>query len=255
VGFLARVKPEMLIGYRRDEAMEATTGALTPPCTEISSARDVAAGGGLTARSSQSLTLLVALLVVLASPGLARAHRLIGAYRVLSDRRVQVQSFFSSGDPPRDGTVKVMRPDKTTLAEGILDEKGLFVFHFDQAEDLKVFIEVAAGTTTEHRAEFTIPAKDLSLSEGEWTSTPETAPNRLDEKTPFVIPEEWWIVQLKDTVIGVGFLLAIAAFVLSFRNARRLRALTKALERRDVSPGELPAQRSLPADRDRSLTE
>jgi cobalt/nickel transport system permease protein len=234
VGFLARVKPEMLRGYRRafGDAREPATGGLTP-------------------RRSSSITLLLALVAVLGTPQLAHAHRLIGAYRVLSDRRVQVQSFFPGGYPPRDATVKVMRPDKSVLAEGDLDEKGLFVFHFDQAEDLSVVIRAAAGTIDEHTSLFTIPAKDLTLSESDWTTRESPAPGASDEKAPLVVGEDPWLANLKDALIGIGFLLATAAFVLSFRNARRLQAVTKALKRRDVTPGELPA----PTDVDRSLTE
>ena len=107
---------------------------------------------------------LVALVVVLACPQGAYAHRLIGAYRVLSGRRVQVQSFFPGGYPPRDTTVKVTRPDQSVLAEGELDEKGLFVFGFEHVEDLSVVIRAAAGTIDEHTTQFTIPANDLAGS-------------------------------------------------------------------------------------------
>jgi cobalt/nickel transport system permease protein len=255
IGFLARVKPEMLIGYRPNGTMEATSGALTGGCAEISPARNEAATAGLTAPRSQSLTLLIALLAVLASPSLACAHRLIGAYRVLPERRVQIQSFFDSGVPPRDATVKVMRPDKSTLAEGALDEKGLFAFHFDQAEDLSIEIRAAAGTIDEHTTLFTIPAKDLALSESDWTTSASPAPGALDEKAPFVLGQVSWLANLRDALIGIGFLLATAAFILSLRNARRLKAITKAMAKQEGSRGELPAPPQAPANSERSLIE
>jgi hypothetical protein len=169
-------------------------------------------------------------LVVLVSPQGAFAHRLIGAYRVLSGQRVHVQSFFPGGYPPRDATVKVTRPDKSVLAEGELDEKGVFVFSFEKAEDLTVMIRAAAGTIDEHTTAFTIPAKDLSAAGDAWTTAMSTNANAADEKTPLIIGGDAWLEQAKDVLIGVGFLLAVAAFVLSLRNGRRLRAIQRMLE-------------------------
>jgi hypothetical protein len=59
---------------------------------------------------------------------------------------------------------------------------------------------------------------------------PPAPPHRFADRTP--------AVSLKDVLIGVSFLLALGAFVLSVRNARQLRRL--AGERRGLPPPSAP---------------
>jgi cobalt/nickel transport system permease protein len=197
VGFLARVKPEMLVGYGARRPLPAP-----PPQLLGSAPRETSV--------VKSSVFLLAVLGALASPGLVHAHKLSASWRVLPDQRVQVQSYFPTGVPPRDAAVKVTRPDGSVLAEGNLDDKGLFVFRYAQVEDLTVEVLAAAGTIDEHTAILTIPGKYLTS-----TATPVT--------------EESWLTTLKEFMIGIGFLLAAAAFVLSLRNYRQLQALRRTL--------------------------
>jgi hypothetical protein len=206
VGFLARVKPEMLRGQ-----------SATPKAARVSSA-------------ATNVKPVLALFLLFASPAVIHAHRLNGAFRVLPDKRVQIQSFFPGGYPPRDATVKVFRSDDNLVAEGDLDTQGLFVFHYDKAENLRVVIRAAAGTIDEHTAIITILANDLTSSADQAPSPVTTAQTVTDENMPFANTEESWLLKLKDYLIGVGFLLAVAAFVLGLRNARQLRALKGRIE-------------------------
>ncbi len=208
VGFLARVKPEMLLGYRQKRPQTASI----PQPIDPSLTREPF--------PVKSTTLLLAVVCVLLSPGLASAHRLNADYRVLPDRRVQIQSWFPGGYPPQNATAKVLRPDGTVLAEGDLDAKGLYVFSYTLAENLHVVIR--AGH--DHGKEFTIPGSALTTA-GK-TAAPATPAD--EGHTPFAMTEE--SLPVKEFLIGVGFLLAAAAFVLSLRNARQLRLLRQALQ-------------------------
>ncbi len=210
VGFLARVKPEMLFGYRPGPALV------------------------------KSSTLLVAVVVLLAGPGLAHAHKLNALWRPLSDQQVQIESFFPQGYPPRDATATVYRADGSKLTDGALDDKGHFVFHYDKAEDLRIVVRAAAGTLDEHTAVVNIAAKELSSSADAPTAP---ATDSADARGSFAFNEESLVANLKDFLIGIGFLLAVAAFVLSLRNARQLRELKRA---RQTPPGSQPdAEQSL----------
>jgi hypothetical protein len=238
VGFLARVKPEMLIGYRAAKPDKADTAAAPSHPRIPASPHEPSA--------AKSSIPLLALLMVLASPGSVYAHRLNATYRVLPDQRIQIESFFPGGYPPRNATIKVLRPDDSVLAEGNLDEKGLYVFHYDYAEELRIVIRAGTGTIDEHGKNFTIPAKDL----GGAATAPATAPATEPGKSPFIFDEE--SLPVKEFLIGIGFLLAAAAFVLSLRNARQLQALKRAMHTPPAVAPAPDAERAL-TDRDGSV--
>ena len=75
-----------------------------------------------------TFALLGSLLLLLASAGEARAHRLEAAAFLLPDGRVQVESWFSDGTPPAHAKVQALGADDKVLVEGELNEKGIFVF-------------------------------------------------------------------------------------------------------------------------------
>jgi hypothetical protein len=163
--------------------------------------------------------------------------------------------------------VQVYHANDQLLTEGLLKD-GVFVFAFTEVESLKVVVSAGDG----HRAEVKIPAANLaryavcSVVAGlppEPTSLlrvpvllpvsargapeetpvatvkskppPEAAGNNsfssegplADRQTPFPI---------KDVLIGVGFLLAAAAFLLSVRNAGELRRLRQQQSQRRPKP-------------------
>jgi nickel transport protein len=150
---------------------------------------------------------VVSLLVGLCLAGNAHAHRLEGEYRILPGGKVRIESWYDiTGDSPVGAEVKVFRADGQVLAEGKIDEQGLFVFSFSQAEPLKVVISAGGG----HRKELMIPAEEL-------TTSPASVP----------LADRRARVELKDVLAGVALLLAVAALAMSWRNARELRRLKK----------------------------
>jgi nickel transport protein len=149
----------------------------------------------------------LSLLVGLWLAGRAPAHNLEGEYRVLPGGKVQIESWYDiTGDSPVGAEVKVFWADGQVLTEGRLDERGLFVFAFPQAEPLKVVISAGGG----HRKELTIPAEAL-------TAAPASV-SQADRRSR---------VEIRDVLAGVALLLAVAAFALSWRNARELRHLKR----------------------------
>jgi hypothetical protein len=163
----------------------------------------------------------VALLAVLAGPASAWAHNPRADYEVLPGGKVQVDAWFDPGATPmRMAKVDVYHGDGLLLTQGKTDDKGTFTFSFGRAEPLRVVVSAAGG----HRTEFRIPLD--KLTSGETNAEPSTGPSGAEEQTA-VTPrqpiEHTSSITVKDVLVGVGFLLALAAFVLSVRNARQLR--------------------------------
>jgi len=182
-------------------------------------------------------------LALLALTGVARpanAHRLDTQCVVLPGWRVQVESWYETGEPPPGARVEVYRADGRLLTAGKLDKNGVFVFSFVGMESLKVVV-----TSVGHRAETTVPAEALArattctcvaclsprptpflptalllpaLRTHEREQSAQTAEPVLHEDPPF---------PLAGALAGVGILLAVAAFV---RFRRRMRT--------DHAPGD-----------------
>lgn len=172
IGFLARVKPEML-------------GCSCP-------------------------SMVVLMLLFMAGP--AQAHRPAVDYSVLANGQVKIEGWFDPGDHPMKGAkVQVFRPGRQLLVEGRMDDKGEFVFRYREAEPLDVIVNGGAG----HRAELMIPGDKLG----------ENAALIVEKDAPRTDRPSAWRERFKDALLGVAFLLALGAFVLSWRNGRKLRQL------------------------------
>jgi nickel transport protein len=161
-----------------------------------------------------------ALLLVLAVPAAVQAHGLDAQAFSMPDGKVQIESWFTNGDVPHQAQVQVFRPDGGLLTEGRLDEKGTFVFSGPRAEALRVVVTAGPG----HRKELEIPAEKPAP----------TAPPAAKIPLTDARPRE----TIKDVLVGLGFLLALAAFVLSLRNARHLRELRRETNHRDTEDTE-----------------
>jgi hypothetical protein len=141
--------------------------------------------------------------VLLAGAGPARAHNLDAACTTRTVRKIQVEGWYSDDRRPKGATVQVYRTaDGQLLTEGRMNADGVFVF-FADPEPLRVVVDAGEG----HRKELAIEAGDRDVS------APLAATPR-DTGLP-----------VKDVLLGVALLLAVAAFGLSLRNARRLREL------------------------------
>jgi len=223
VGFLARVKPELLDGFVPHlPDLSPTTWA--PPTPPAPPAPAIKAPAPIEERPLHQLPgqapgvlLALATLFVLASPALA--HRLEAEYRVLNDGQIEIESWYETSESAEKARVQVFGPGNELRIEGTLNAKGIFVFRPDRVEDLKVVINAGAG----HRKELTIPAKPAPKA---------PTPGRVVE------------FPTRDVLIGVGFLLALASFWIGLRNARELRAIRGMLEGCEKNPSPQPPPRS-----------
>ncbi|HEY7426023.1 MAG TPA: CbiM family transporter [Gemmataceae bacterium] len=230
VSFLARVKPEMLgmsdealRKWRMPEPINGTPkeSDITPPPTDVTPAVSSAPDTVQPPLPSRPLVLLAVVLTALLAAGPARAHRLKAACTVLPNRQVRIESWFDLGGVPKGATVQVFRPGQRLLVEGQLDENGFFVFHYPQAEKLDVIVSAGAG----HRNNFVIAAEQLEAPDDPAPPREPTSPPETPATFRATDAGDAWRERLKEALIGVSFLLAVGAFLLSWRNARKLQSL------------------------------
>ncbi len=205
VNYLVRVKPEMLGLPSMVGLEDSAHPTISPP-----------------------LALMLAALTSLFVASSASAHRPRADYTVRADRQVQIDGWFDPGDSRMKGAkVQVFRPGQHLLAEGQMDDNGTFVFRFSQAEPLEVIVNAGAG----HRATFTIPREKLEQNS---KAEPRPFESGDEDGSRKVVTQsrehpDTWREQIKDALIGISFLLSVAAFLLSWRTSRRLRRSGKEL--------------------------
>jgi hypothetical protein len=248
VGFLARVKPELL-GLRPAADLAGTAASQHKPdaparglhlsgsdpslalracedpslalraCGSQAAAEEVGLGSAdlpapVTMKPPLSLLVLLGLLCF-AAP--AQAHRLEAECEVDAARQVvRIESWFETGDAPKNATARVVRADGSVLAEGPLNARGVFTFTYDRAEALTVEVLAPGG----HRAEVKVPAERLETH----SSETDVARPVLRSGSERGGPSES-STHARDLLTGVSFILALSAFVLSLWNTYRLRGL------------------------------
>src|SRR5579883_846675 len=218
VSFLARVKPEML-GLENKGMKPAELRQRPENCTQSADATLSTRGADATLSTrgadATPLALMLAALTLLFVASPARAHRPLADYTVrAADRQVQIDGWFSPGDTPMKGAkVQVFRPGQQLLVEGVMDDKGSFAFRFDEAEELEVIVDAGAG----HRTTLIIPREKLGQNAAE-----EPRPLGSGEPNHSLLVAAQWREQIKDALLGISFLLSIAAFLLSWRTSRRM---------------------------------
>jgi hypothetical protein len=166
----------------------------------------------------------------------ARAHDLKADYRVLPGQKVRVESWFQVDEPAVAAVVEVYRvPDGQKLFQGKTDAEGVCVFEFKQVEDLRARILAGAG----HAATLTIPASRLRQPDSISTIVREDNTGAVKETSS--VPRIDRTVRagdvLKDVIVGVGFLLGLAAFLISLRNAQRIESLRRGIQTKDETAG------------------
>jgi cobalt/nickel transport system permease protein len=215
LGFLARVKPEML-------GVTIPVATCIPGPEQNAAPQQCASEPRFSLPAGQTgLMFLLTLSAVLLSTRPAQAHRLQADHKVdRVNRRVVVESWYETDEIPHEARARVLRPDGSILAEGALDAKGSFVFAFAKAEPLTVEITAPGG----HRATCKVTAQELEEASASENSSRPSDRHRQDAEPA--------AGRLQELAAGVALLLAGAAFVMSWANHRRLRRLeAEALER------------------------
>jgi hypothetical protein len=148
-----------------------------------------------------ALVMGLSLLAFGVGPATAWTHRLEGDAQAKKVQKVKIESWFDLGGVPSGARLQVFRKsDGQLLLERSLDENGRLTFFADW-EPLHVVISAGDG----HQKEIDIQPE-------------------ADVTSPLLDADRSARVGIKDILIGVGFLLALAAFVLSVRNHRRIGA-------------------------------
>ncbi|HLJ92593.1 MAG TPA: hypothetical protein VKU02_05295 [Gemmataceae bacterium] len=154
------------------------------------------------------------------SPTAVHAHRLDAQAFVLPNRKVQVESWFSSGDAAKGANVQVFDALEQLIIQGQLNEQGVFVFSYGDVLPHTVVVSAGAG----HRKVLSIATGALEQA-GREMPTKSEGSGRVLSPSPLTLVERSSGPPIKDLLIGVGLVLALAAFVLSLRNAQKLRML------------------------------
>lgn len=181
-----------------------------------------------------ALLLLIALVLVPASP--ARAHRLLADAMPCPFGLVQVESYFETKNFPHGARVRALDPQGKLVAEGVVDDKGIFVFAYAGTGPLHIVVEAGEG----HRAEAEVSAADLVrcqisthlaaltpspspfLAAVLWQPPGMTAPPTV-ESTP--LTEHRTGIPIGGLILGVGILTGIAILSVIWRKVRGRRPL------------------------------
>jgi cobalt/nickel transport system permease protein len=161
--------------------------------------------------------LILAAFTLLFASSPAFAHSPHADYTILPDRQVQIDGWFDPGDTPMKGAkVQVFQPGHKLLAEGTTDDNGTFVFRYTEAEAMEVIVNAGAG----HRTSFTIAREKLEQIAEPRPSGSGVPTQSVGTRVSVAARQR---EQIRDALIGVSFLLSVAAFLLSWRTHRRLR--------------------------------
>lgn len=168
--------------------------------------------------SSGWLPSLVALFIF---AGAARAHRLDAQAFVRPDGTIEIQTWFSTGEVPRGAVVEIFGPQDQLLASGAVDDQGNYSFSPPRTEALRVVVSAGAG----HRRELQVTALELSQALIQAAGSPTSGDST--DRPAIRLRDRAESIPVKEIVLGCTFILALAAFMLSVRNARELRRRAK----------------------------
>ena len=157
------------------------------------------------------LARILTLIITAALTAPAQAHRLDAQAFLLPGKRVRVESWFSGGEAARGGTVRVFGRANELITEGKLDERGIWIFSYTDQLPARIVVSAGAG----HLKELTFNAADFNS----------TKSDPLSDALPLADRNAG--TAIRDIVAGVGFLLALGAFVLAIRNGRKIRDLER----------------------------
>src|SRR5262249_31919876 len=126
VGFLARVKPE-LIGWPAPVYWEA------PPADDFHPSANGVADEAITKKQDgirPGGPLLLAVLIMISSPSIAHAHRLEAQAAIRPWGQIQVESWFEGGESAEGARIAVYCGNGKLLTEGRINDKGIFLFAY-----------------------------------------------------------------------------------------------------------------------------
>ncbi len=218
VSFLGRVKPEMLgippEALRKWHTPKQAAADDPQTVTRTQTEPDSSVYGDI--HRSHPPALLLAALTILLAADPVYAHSPQADFTVLPNRYIQIEGWFDPGAHPMKGAkVQVFRPEKRLLIQGQLNDEGRFEFQYPIAEQLEVVVSAGAG----HRTSFVIPREKLDPDQGPLSGA-DAAPQQQKGSPLSLDQRSAWRERFKDALLGVTFLLALSAFLLSWRSAK-----------------------------------
>ncbi len=159
VGYLKKVRPDMLIGggvpRSRDVASPAVAAAPVSAKPESDVGHDD--GGGAGPKAMMIGLIAAGLLASLTLVPNAQAHKLLIDYTPLKEG-VLIEAFFPDGKPARDIVVRLMDTGEKVLATGHTDHNGGYVFPISARVDYLADADAKMG----HYTKMLVPAEDLA---------------------------------------------------------------------------------------------
>lgn len=158
----------------------------------------------------------VVLLAIVACAPAAHAHGLVAEYRVISGPRIQIEAWYDPGGPAAGAAVSVFDKSDKLLEEGKLDKHGVYVFTLKPVVAVRVVIAESG-----HRRELAISQAEIARGAGTWKAEESNKSGAQRSQ-----------VGIAEGLVGIAFLLALAAFILGIRNASELSRIRQQLEDR-----------------------
>jgi hypothetical protein len=179
-------------------------------------------------------SIVMALLLTAAVP--CFAHDLRARHEVLPNGRILVYCWYNGAlkqSPARGAEVEVRRAGGEPI-RGTTDDEGCFTFSYDRAEEMTIVVRQAGHVNhpfdvvqVDELGDSSPSVTDPSTS-GEVAAAATHLQKAADDSSRQA---------LKDLLLGVSLIFAAAAFVMSLRNARRLRDIQRLLAERRKESG------------------
>jgi hypothetical protein len=160
----------------------------------------------------------VTLLALLFTASSLWAHALEARFLLLPDKKVKIEAWFETDDPANNAKVEVFGPDQKLLVNGKTDADGFFTFSLTSLEPLEVKINAGGG----HGKILAISADDLSKPTAD-PGRPQYGSVKPESKGD--VGDGVVAFPVREVILGVSFLLAVAAFAISIHNAQAIKKL------------------------------
>ena len=163
--------------------------------------------------------MVLAVCLALVRPLPALAHGLDAQAFVLPGGLVQIEAWYTNGKPAEGARVKVFGNGVDVVAEGDMNEQGIFRFKPINAASWRIVVNAGGG----HQKELSLSSRDLSTAPANETELDSTSKSRNSSLR--VLADRTSRESIGNVLLGLALLLSVAAFWLSLRNAKKLRSL------------------------------
>jgi hypothetical protein len=175
---------------------------------------------------------LLPLSFVLCPSSFAFAHKLNAGAVLLPAWQVQVEGWYETKEPASNAAVRVLDAAGKRIMEGTMDDRGIFIFSYENVQFLRIVINAGGG----HRAEVNLEADQMRqhvlltsiacMQPAPLLAAPLLVPVRLAEApspAPLPLVDRKGGGRAMNLVIGVAILAGIAAVAVQWKRMQQLR--------------------------------